>query len=62
MDEESVPEPLLARLAHKVYPEEGHLERFATTLIRVEHVKYCHIIADAGRDPWRRCYYVSIYT
>ena len=62
MDDEQVPEQLLARLAHKVYPDEGRLERFATTLIRIEHVRYCHIIDDAGRDPWRKCYYVSIST
>ena len=60
--DDSIQDPLLARIAHKVYPQEGHLERFATTLLRLGDAKYYHLIEDAGRDSWRRCFYVSIHS
>ena len=53
-----VTEWLLGRIAHKLFPQ--YLERFATTLLRIEEAKYFHIVDDAGNDSWRRCFYVSV--
>lgn len=56
-DDELIPERLLARIAHRVYPQ--HLKRFATTIIHVKDAKYFHLIDGTENDVWKRCYNVS---
>ena len=55
--DELIPERLLARIAHRVYPQ--HLERFASTILNVEDVKYFHLIDGTENDVWKRCHKVS---
>ena len=56
-DDELIPERLLARIAHRVYPQ--HLKRFATTIIHVKDAKYFHLIDGTENDVWKRCHNVS---